>query len=109
VDRSVSGAEWSPDETKVLFWALDRVYVWQPEQDEVYSIGEGADVNGATWSRDGKYILTWTAGGKTEIVLADPESLIALARSRARRELSNAERAQFFLPTLVPTATDVPD
>ena len=85
LEGTVNSVEFSPDGRKILTAAEDAV-VWDAETGEKVAVlsGHNASVRGATYSRDGRYIVTF--GDDATVQLFEASSVQRLARWLGHRD-----------------------
>ncbi len=101
----VNQVEWSPDKSQFLTFSQNsnEVRLWDAASFKL-SLTMGEAFMEAHWTPDGKHILAVTTSSFT-IWPVDIASLIEMGKKQISRELTNAERAQFFLPIPTVSAT----
>jgi WD40 repeat protein len=100
-------ARWSADES-LLLCAFNQppdsaVKIWDFAAEEFrQSIPMLGEVAGAAWNADESRVMAWDQSGTTYVWIADIQELVEIASTRRYRELTPAEREQFFLPPAEP-------
>ncbi|MCL4878941.1 MAG: TIR domain-containing protein [Anaerolineae bacterium] len=112
---SIWEMELNSDDTRLVVAYLDNditdllggtVRVWDLQTGEMLvEFHHQGDVRGANWSQDDSQILVWSSDGMVRIWPLSLELLIDIAQEQVTRQLTNEERASFFIETLVPTPT----
>ncbi|WP_105968794.1 nSTAND1 domain-containing NTPase [Streptomyces geranii] len=99
----VQGVAWSPDGRHLATASWDRtVRLWNPvdgRESKVVGVHDD-EVNALAWHPDGSRLITVSRDRTARIwdPTADLETLLALARSRVFRRLTEDERRSFLLP-----------
>jgi WD40 repeat protein len=106
IDECGGFVSWNADETLLLcardLSANDGVSVWDVDTGEPileYPLDIEGQFDGVAWSADDRRILAWTIlDAKTFVWVADVQELVEIGQRRTYRELTDEERARFFLP-----------
>jgi WD40 repeat protein len=101
---SLISAAFSPDGTRIVTASADEMaIVWDASAGRPLSeLCHGARLSGAAFSPDGSRILTTGVDGVARIWSNyRPDELIALAKTRVFRALTDAERDEYGLPGAV--------
>ena len=91
----------SPDGGQVVTASLDGVRVWDvPSGEELRQLrGYGYGVTSVAFSPDGCCVVTASSDGTARVWETLPSDLlVAKAKTRVTRQLTDAERAEFGLP-----------
>lgn len=95
---AMTQAMWSPDENYILTQAFDDgLRIWDKKGELQYSIPGEIAVSQVIWHPDSKSILTWDYNMGVEMWPLDIPTLIELAKTHSTRQLTEEERAEFFL------------
>ena len=99
----VTSTAWSPDGKSLVTASYDgTARVWDAASGQLRATFDGhtGAVASAAWSPDGKAIVTASVDGTAQIDhLFALEDLLALAQQRVGRDFTDAERAQYSLPS----------
>ena len=98
------GARWSADESRILSWGTDNtVRVWDATSGAELLIlrGHKGYVWAAGFSSDGARIVSGAADNSVRVtwIGRGKQELIATARERLPRQLTEEERRRFYLTT----------
>ena len=98
---SVDSAFYNPDGKNIVTTGADQtVKVWNAETGvELYTLTGHSDViHSAVYSPDGKRIMTASSDQTIRVYTTDIEELLAIAKSRATRQLTVEERERYGIP-----------